>query len=196
MVREEGMAESRAQIERILAGDTKAFAGFVAQYQRLVSHIVFRLIDNESDREDICQDVFLAIYRSLGDFRFESKVSTWVARVAYYRCLSHLEKMKVALWDDISGENQPLDTVAADCQKPDEYAADRDISARLRDEISKMPIQYRMILTLYHLDEMSYNEIADIMELPEGTVKSYLFRARKLLKRKLLARYRPEELWH
>ena len=190
------MAESQAQIKKILAGDAKAFEGFVAQYQRLVSHIVFRMIRNQSDRGDICQDVFLSIYQGLGDFRFESKVSTWVARVAYYRCLSHLGKSKTPLWDDIAGEDQPLDTVAGDVQKPDEYTEKRDVSARLRAEIDTLPVHYRTILTLYHLDEMSYNEIARVMDLPEGTVKSYLFRARGMLKKKLVARYGAEERWH
>jgi len=189
------MAESRTQIERILAGDTQAFTDFVAQYQRLVSHIVFRMVKNESDQEDLSQDVFLAVYQNLSGFRFESKISTWVARVAYYRCLSHLEKMKTPAWSDIAAEGQSLDTVAGDYQTPDEYTERQDVSNRVRTEIDELPVHFRTILTLYHLEEMSYQEIGDIMDLPEGTVKSYLFRARKLLKKRLLARYGSEEQW-
>jgi RNA polymerase sigma-70 factor (ECF subfamily) len=189
------MDENRALIERILAGNAGAFEEFIARFQRLVSHIVFRMIDNRADREDICQDVFIGIYRGLPDFRFESKVSTWVGRVAYYRCLNHLEKMKTSLFEDISGENQTVDDVAGRSLRPDDYAETQDISARVRAEIAKLPVRFRAILTLYHLDQMSYNEIAEIMKMPEGTVKSYLFRARKLLKKRLEAKYRPEELW-
>jgi len=195
MIRDDEMAESRAQIERILAGDTQAFTEFVTQYQRLVSHIVFRMVKNESDREDLCQDVFLAVYQNLSGFRFESKMSTWVARVAYYRCLSHLEKMKTPAWSDVAAEDQSLDTVAGDHQTPDEYTERQDVSKRVRAEIDDLPAHFRTILTLYHLEEMSYQEIGDIMDLPEGTVKSYLFRARKLLKKRLLARYGSEEPW-
>jgi RNA polymerase sigma-70 factor (ECF subfamily) len=64
----------------------------------------------------------------------------------------------------------------------------------LQVEIDKLPIQYRTILTLYHLDEMKYQEISQILELPEGTVKNYLFRARNLLKQRLMAKYKPEDL--
>ncbi len=79
---------------------------------------------------------------------------------------------------------------------PDDFIEDQDLSSRLQSEIMKLPVQFRAILTLYHLDEMSYAEIAKITGLPDGTVKSYLFRARKLLKEKLIAKYQQEELWH
>lgn len=190
------MDENRALIGRILAGDTGAFEEFITRFQRLVSHIVFRMIDNTADREDICQDVFIGIYRGLPEFRFECKVSTWVGRVAYYRCLNYLEKMKTPLFEDISGENQTVDDVAGCSSRPDEYVETQDVSSHVRAEIDKLPAQYRAILTLYHLDQMSYHEIGEIMKLPEGTVKSYLFRARKLLKKRLEAKYRPEELWN
>lgn len=196
MDRDEGMDDDRALIEKILVGDSGAFAEFIAQYQRLVSHIVFRMIDNTTDREDICQDVFIGLFRGLKDFRFESKVSTWVGRVAYYRCINHLEKMKTPLFGDLGDEDWNLDDVAGSAPRPDDVAESRDVSARVREEIGKLPEQFRVILTLYHLDQMSYHEIAEIMKLPEGTVKSHLFRARKLLKRRLAARYRPEELWN
>ena len=78
--------------------------------------------------------------------------------------------------------------------QPDEVAETTDLSSRLLIEIERMPIQFRTILTLYHLEEMKYHEIAEILQLPEGTVKNYLFRARKKLKERLLVKYRVEEL--
>lgn len=189
------MTENRSEIDRILDGNKKAFESFIMRYQRLVSHIVFRMTNNKADREDICQEVFLTIHRNLAGFRFESKVSTWVAKVAYNRTLNFLEKKKVPLFDDLYEEGQTLDSVAGDTVRPDEYAETQDISVRLRNEIAQMPVPFRTIITLYHLDEMTYKEIADIMNMPEGTVKSYLFRARKLLKERLVARYGLEEPW-
>ncbi len=79
---------------------------------------------------------------------------------------------------------------------PDGFTQEQDLTFRLQNEITKLPVQFKTILTLYHLDEMSYGEIAKITGLPDGTVKSYLFRARKLLKEKLMAKYQQEELWH
>ncbi len=188
------MAARRTQIDRILAGDGKAFEEFVAQYQRLVSHVVFRMIDNRADREDVCQDVFLKIHGSLSGFRFESKLSTWVARVAYNKCLNYIEKKKLPLFEDLCGEDESIDSVAGEQVQPDALVEQKDLSNRLRCEIDNLPVPFRAILTLYHLDEMSYREIGRIMEMPEGTVKSYLHRARRLLRERLLAKYQPEEL--
>ena len=188
------MAERPMQIKRILSGDHKAFEEFVKQHQRLVSHIVFRMVTNEEDRKDICQDVFLKIHQNLAGFRGESKLSTWVGRVAYNRCLNHLEKKKVPLYEDQSPEGVTVDSVIGAAIRPDEYTEQQDLATRLRAEIAELPAQYRAIVSLYHLDEMTYKEIGEITTLPEGTVKSNLFRARKLLKERLAAKYQPEEL--
>jgi len=191
----EKITDSRLLIDKILAGDKKAFQAFIEEYQRLVSHIVFRMIPNESDREDVCQDVFIKLYQNLVYFQFESKVSTWIAKIAYNACINHLRKKKVPLFDDLSSEGESLDSLVGDNISPDEFTEERDIAFRLQSEIDKLPIHFQTILTLYHLDEMSYSEIAEIMKLPEGTVKSYLFRARKLLKDRLMSKYQWEDLW-
>jgi len=105
-----------------------------------------------------------------------------------------LEKKKIPFLDDCLREEKTLDSFPAQGVLPDEYAEKNDVSRRLRKEIDKMPIHFRMILTLYHLDNLSYNHITEIMQMPQGTVKSYLFRARKLLKQRLMAKYQPEDL--
>jgi len=153
------------------------------------------MVPNITDREDLCQDVFLKVYKNLSKFRFDSKLSTWIARIAYNGCINFLEKKKVPLYDDLDDSEQSVERFTDNEFRPDDITEGRDISSRLRGEIEKLPIKYRTIITLYHLDEMSYNEIADVMDLPEGTVKSYLFRARKLLKQRLEENYRPEDLW-
>ncbi len=189
------MNEDRALVNRVLAGETGAFEEFIARYQRLVAHVVFRMVDNQTDREDLCQDVFIALYRGLGDFQFKAKVSTWVAKVAYYRCLSHLDKAKVPLFDDITNEETHLDQMPGEALSPADCAEVGDISAKVREEIAELPIHFRTVLTLYHLEQMSYQEIGEITDLPAGTIKSHLFRARKLLRTRLEAKYKPEDLW-
>lgn len=79
--------------------------------------------------------------------------------------------------------------------QPDKTVEEKDISRLLKTEIDNLPVQFRVIVSLFHLDQMSYNEISKILNLPEGTVKSYLFRARKLLKDKLLSKYQVEDIW-
>jgi len=188
--------DSKFLIEEILSGNQKAFQTFIETYQRLVSHVVFRMVPDEADREDLCQDIFLKIYKNLPEFKFNSKVSTWIARIAYNTCINYLEKRKIPLFEDLSTERISLDNLSGTLVAPDEYAEERDISQRLKIEIEKLPVHFRTILTLFHLESMSYHEIGDIMKLPEGTVKSYLFRARKSLKERLLSQYQQEELWH
>ncbi|MFQ5864597.1 MAG: RNA polymerase sigma factor [bacterium] len=168
----------------------------IEKYQRLVSHIVFRMVSNESDREDVCQDVFIKVYQNLATFQFESKISTWVAKIAYNTSINYLKKKKVPLFDDCFSESQSIDGHLGNVTSPEEFAEDSDLAQRLQNEINKLPVHFRTILTLYHLDEMSYAEIVEIMGLPQGTVKSYLFRARKLLKNRLISKFQLEELWH
>ncbi|MCK4403569.1 MAG: sigma-70 family RNA polymerase sigma factor [candidate division Zixibacteria bacterium] len=190
------MTDDKLLINKILAGNKKAFQSLVEEYQRLVSHIVFRMVSYSVDREDICQDVFLKVYQNLGGFKFESKLSTWIAKIAYNTCISYLEKKRIPLFDDLSSKNKSLESIS-DCSiRPDEIVEGREISFLLQTEIEKMPVRFRTILTLYHLDQMSYNQIGQTMGLPQGTVKSYLFRARRLLKENLMAKYQPEDLCH
>lgn len=190
----EEKADEKRTISAILQGDQAAFRFLVEKYQGLVSHIVFRMINNSADREDACQDVFLKIYRSLSGFRFQSKLSTWIAKIAYNTSLNYLEKRKLPLFEDrISGEVS-LQEYAHYTDSPAKILETDETRRCLEREIRRIPVQYRTILTLYHIEEMSYREIGEIMELPEGTVKNYLFRARKYLKEKLSVKYQPEEL--
>lgn len=190
-----GKFEEKLLVQKILAGNQRAFGELIRNYQNLVGHLVFRMISNEYDREDICQDIFLKVYQNLTNFKFESKLSTWIARITYNTCLNFLEKKKVSLFDDMTPEEMSLDDLFGSAPLPDNLTVQQDISQRLQKEIRKLPLHYRTILTLYHLDEMNYREIGEITEMPEGTVKNYLFRARKILKERLNSQYQPEELW-
>jgi RNA polymerase sigma-70 factor (ECF subfamily) len=188
------MTDQKLLVDRILAGDQKAFKILVQQYQRLVTHFVFRMIPVGPEREDICQDVFVKVYQHLNRFRFESSLSTWIGRITYNTCLNYLDKKKLPLYDDMGDEDKSFEPVDDEKARPDFNYADKEISTILKGEIEKLPPIYRTIVTLFHLDEMSYAEIADIMKMPEGTIKSYLFRARKQLKEKLSVKYRREDL--
>jgi len=189
------MTDSKALIELIKAGDTSAFQRLVDDYKRLVYNIVFKMTANDADREDICQDVFVKVYQHLAGFQHESKLSTWIARIAHNTCINSLKKKKVPLFDDFAAEGESIDTLFAHEETPADFASDEDLSQRLETEMAKLPPRFRTILALYHIEEMSYAEIGEIMNMPDGTVKSYLFRARKLLKERLVDKYEQEELW-
>ena len=193
------MDSSRALIADILAGNQSAFQTFVERYQRLVAHIVFRMVPERADREDVCQDVFMKAYRNLDGFEFASKVSTWIARIAYNTAVNYLQKKKIPLLDDLGGapDGPSLTELAIDpADSPAAVFERRDSFGRVQEEMNHLPAQFRALLTLYHLDEMTYEEIADVTGLPMGTVKNYLFRARRMLKDRLLKKYRLEDIWH
>jgi RNA polymerase sigma-70 factor (ECF subfamily) len=193
----------RELVEQVVSGDREAFLAFIDRYERLVKHVVFRMVDDDRDREELCQDVFMRAYRYLDDFRFESKLSTWLARIARNACLNHLEKKEVALYADHApspDDDGPPDARAAlnRIEDPDEdvarAATDRERRDVVREGIKALSEHYRTALTLYHLEGMSVSQISDVMDNPEGTVKSHLYRGRDKLKDWLLDHYSQEEL--
>ncbi|MFQ5708750.1 MAG: RNA polymerase sigma factor [bacterium] len=187
-------SDSRILIQRILGGDTQAFQAIIQDYQRLVSQIIFRMVPNKVEVEDLCQDVFMKVYQNLASFQFQAKLSTWIARIAYNTAVNYLKKKKVPLFADLSPEGRSIEAFSNEGAPADEAVVQHDLTARVEAEIQKLPVRFKTILTLYHLQEMSYAEIGKIMGLPDGTVKSYLFRARRMLRERLLAKYDQEVL--
>jgi len=126
---------------------------------------------------------------NLRSFRFESKLSTWIAKISYNTCLKHLRKKKIILsvTEFING-NEPAEDDTM------ELIFSKERLAIIKTEVEKMPILYKTLLTLYHTEELNYAEIMQITGLPAGTVKSYLFRARKILRDNLLLNYKREAL--
>jgi RNA polymerase sigma factor (sigma-70 family) len=189
------VAQEKKLVERVTAGNPGAFRSLIESYKNLVSHIIYRNIFNEADREDLCQEVFLKVFENLSSFQFQSKLSTWIAKITYNICINYLKKQKVPLFDDLSPGNITLDDFSGSLPQPDRNVESEDMMSRLTTLIQKLPLQYRTILTLYHLHEMRYAEIGDVLELPEGTVKNYLFRARKILKEIVMSQFKEEEMW-
>jgi len=186
--------DPRQLVDRILNGDPNAFKQLVKDNERLVGQVVFRMIPNDSDKEDVCQDIFVKVYQNLAAFRFDCKLSTWIARIAFTTCLNYLEKKKLPLYEDTNTDNHGVDDCPSATGDPENWTGSRQASVRVCEEIDRLPVIYGTILSLFHLHDMSYAEIGQVLRLPDGTVKSYLFRARKLLKERLQVRYSLEEL--
>ena len=139
--------------------------------------------ERNEDREELCQDVFLKVYEKISEFNFQSKLSTWIATIAYRMGVNHLRKKKIEL-SDIPEEESFTAHFVSD-NDPQENMEDNDIEAITLKLIDQLPPHYKTILTLYHVDQMNYGEIGEVTGMPEGTVKNYLFRARNLLKEKV-----------
>jgi RNA polymerase sigma factor (sigma-70 family) len=173
------MISDQALVSAVLNGERQALREFIKRHERLVAHMVARLVDDKSDREEICQDIFMKAYQKLGEFNFQSKLSTWVATIAYRHGVNHLRKQKMK-FSDLPIESD--DWVFNNRENLETEIEDRDMEAIIFKNIDKLPAQYKIVLTLYHLDGMNYEEIGQATGMPEGTVKNYLFRARNLLK--------------
>ncbi len=196
------MSNEKELVNKVLNGDRGAFETFIKNYERLVAQIVFKMTPNLALREEWCQDIFLKAYESLSSFKFESKISTWIATIAYHTCLNHLQKKKAILYEDRPGDKmdeEPADSKFSESYWNENSSGDvlqnKETSAILRREIESLPPPYPALLTLVHAEDLSYEEISKIMKMPVGTVKNYVFRARKLLKESLLKKYKAEELW-
>ncbi len=186
------MVNDREIVQRILSGETKAFREIIDNYGRLVNHMVYSMLGDSPEREDICQEVFLKVYKNLSGFRHEAKLSSWIARIAVNHCRDFMVSRKMN-YDGEVGEDI-LAGIPDD--GPDiEETLDKSRRAMLiRKEIDSLPPSYRTIITLYHLDEFSYEEISRTLKMPLGTVKNYIFRAREILRQRLLACRSQEEL--
>ena len=168
-------------VAQILNGNMKSFTFLVNRYQKLVVHITGRLIQRHDELEDVSQEVFLKVYQNLGKYRNECKLSTWIATIAYNTSINYLRKFKKS--DEADLDDKAILDKLADFKSNDYETT--DLHRYIREQIELLPVQYRTVLTLYHLEEFSYQEIEQITGMPEGTVKNYLFRAKALLKEKL-----------
>jgi len=188
------MADDKSLVKQVLEGDMQAFKVLIVQNQRLVSHMVGRIIKVEEDREELCQDVFLKVHEKLGEFNFQSKLSTWIATIAYRLSLNYLQKKRIAFDKDLQDLSAKDLKQIVDVETPEKLLQSKDMEKFLLLAIEKLPVHYRSVLTLFHLDEMSHEEISEIMDMPIGTVKNYLFRSRKLLKESLELHLNKETL--
>jgi RNA polymerase sigma factor (sigma-70 family) len=174
-------------VRKVLNGERSAFDEMIKLSSRIVAQITFKMIAIAEDRKDIIQDIYLKAWKNLEGFQFKSRLTTWIAQIAYHTCLNYLESRKIKITADVH--------VLDDNTSREEMVTYDDVKLILDKEISELPILYKTLITLYHQEELSYEEIADVTRMPVGTVKSYLFRARKRLKESLLTKYKKEDLW-
>lgn len=168
----------QAIVTSILNGNIQRFAIVVKNTEKLVAQIVRKMISNENDQKDLVQDIYLKAYQNLSSFQFKSKLSTWISNIAYNTTVNYLQKKKIPIIE-IEKTIEDKFTVS---ENPELETIDAEALAILNAEISKLPPLYKILITLYHLEELPNKEISEITNLPEGTIKSYLYRARKILK--------------
>lgn len=175
--------ESR-QIERVLTGDTEAFGYFVRAYQQKIFGLSLRLLRDRGEAENVAQEAFIKAYQALGDFRGGSSFETWITRIAVNACRDRLKRKKLVLFFHQSPEPPGLEdegnlqNLAASTEPdPERLLLSHEIRARLVAAVGALSARQKVAFMLKHFDEKSIPEIAQIMGLDIGTVKSHLFRA-------------------
>lgn len=165
-------------IQRAQQGDTAAFEQLVNTHAAFVYNLALRTLQNEREAEDVTQETFMRVWRGIGRFRAEANFQTWLYRIVVNLCYNRLPKLKREL-----AAVEVEDVVLVDEQVGVERAVlSAEIATQLQSAITNLPDTQRLVITLRHQQGMSYDEIAAITDLPLGTIKTHIFRARKALK--------------
>ena len=181
-------------VERLRQRDERAFSELVLLYQNKVFTLAYRMLGDRGEAEDLAQEVFLQVLRSIITFRGESKLSTWIYRIAINQCHNRRKYLgrrghnKNAEFDTVDEVGASANT-ASQIARPDAVLEGAQLEEALRMALSKLDEEHRVIVILRDIEDMSYDEIATVTGLAEGTVKSRLHRGRMALKQHL------ERLW-
>src|ERR1700730_10445252 len=170
-------------------GDQDAFAILVQRHQRCIFNLVLRMLRDYEEASEITQTAFLAAWQGLPSFRDEARFATWLYRIAYNCALKQLERRKRERSLQAAMEAEQI-LEGINMEKGGENVLELHArQAMVREQLEKLPAKYRSVLILRHLQEMTYEEMADFLTMPIGTIKTHLFRARNLLKDCLLAQH-------
>jgi RNA polymerase sigma-70 factor (ECF subfamily) len=186
----------RELILEIQSGKTSSFRILVERHKDRAFTLAVRLLKQRHDAEEALQDAFLRAFQSLEDFRGDAKFGTWFYRIVYNVCLTRLGRTKPEperySFQEDEGEGITLQ-ISSNDSLPDEVLEQNEFMTLISHEIEQMAEHYRVILTLYYINELSYEEMSEILHLPLGTIKTHLFRGRALLRATVIEKYYPEE---
>jgi RNA polymerase sigma-70 factor (ECF subfamily) len=168
--------DDQTLVAETLGGRGEAFGTLVERYDRAVYHLAYRTLHDSEEARDVAQEAFFKAFRSLKTFRPGAKFSTWIFSITYHACCDRLGRRKRYSSEELPDRADPG-------AGPEQAAIAGDEALRLRAAIARLPEKYRSVITLYHLQSRQYDEIAQVLEIPIGTVKTHLFRAKEQLRR-------------
>ncbi|MGD0987518.1 MAG: sigma-70 family RNA polymerase sigma factor [Candidatus Sulfotelmatobacter sp.] len=190
-------AEESAIVAELKAGSEAAYAWLIGEFQRPVYGLVYRVVSDPADAADTTQEVFLKVFRGMKHFHGESSLKTWIYRIAlheaanrrrwWFRHKAQETSIEPSESDGISQPDEAMQTALTDPHdSPFDNVAQREVQLRVETELRRVSEPYRTTLILRDLEEMSYEEIAEILQISIGTVKSRLTRGRQALKKRLV----------
>jgi RNA polymerase sigma-70 factor (ECF subfamily) len=189
--------EEAAIVAELKAGSEAAYAWLIGEFQQPVYGLVYRIVNDSADAADTTQEVFLKVFRGMKHFHGESSLKTWIYRIALHEAANRrrwwfrhkAKETSIELPDSEQpgmGENAMQAALADRAESPFDNVAHREVQRRVEQELRKVPEPYRTTLILRDLEEMSYEEIAEVLEVSLGTVKSRLTRGREALRQRLV----------
>ena len=193
----------QALVQRVQSGDQHAFELLVAKYQRRIFRLISRFVSDPATAEDIAQETFLRAYRAIGRFRGDSQFYTWLYRIAVNtakrsasagaRSPVFQENLHSSEGEETFAGSEQLSTV----ETPEAVMATREIADAVKNALDGLPEELRTAIVLREIEGLSYEDIAQLMGCPPGTVRSRIFRAREAIARQLrpLLGTRPDERW-
>jgi RNA polymerase sigma-70 factor (ECF subfamily) len=168
----------RELVERCRQGDDAAFQELIDHYKNLVFALIARTIPDRSRAEDLAQDVFLKVHRGLPYFRGEARLSTWIYRIVLNVCVQTRDPGEVPLDEESAAGGEAL-------RRIDRHASELELRDQLEKAIARLPAQYRFLIAAHYLDGVRYEDLAEALKMPLGTVKTHLYRAKRELRRML-----------
>lgn len=177
------MGSDEVIVERALSGDAEAFGELVRRWERRIFALTYGMLGREEDARDATQETFLAAFRNLRGFRGEAKVSSWLHRIAVNQCISRQRRVKVRGESALDEEH---DTFASPVsESPVRLVEGRQETLAVRRAINSLPVELRQVVVMKEFEELTFREIADVLDLPLSTVKSRLYTAFKQLQMRL-----------
>jgi RNA polymerase sigma-70 factor, ECF subfamily len=179
----------KKRIKQVLKGDQNAYAEIVEIYKDKVFQLCYRMLGNRHEAEDMAQEAFIRAYVNIASFNINLKFSTWLYRIATNLCIDRIRKKKPDYYLDaeVSGTDglTMYSQVAADTALPEDEVESIELQESIQREISKLPEKYRSVIVLKYIEELSLNEISEILDMPLGTVKTRIHRGREALRHQL-----------
>lgn len=177
--------EDAVLVKLAIDGDEKAYRSLIRRYKNPVAQVVYRLVKDRSQVEDLTQEVFIKAFQHLQDFDYEHQFASWLFKIANNHCIDYIRKKKLRVYsidEQIQTEDGKMDYEIPDSTyEPDLNILREQKSKLIRQAINSLPDKYREVIVLRHQEELSYEEIAVQTGLPVNTIKVHLFRAREML---------------